>query len=103
MKNPNCKVLKGGLNYNRLKWNILLDDIMENKIKMIIISHKDRFIRFGFNWFEKLCQKFNTKFLIVNNENLSPQDELVQDIISIFHIFSCKLYGLRKYKKQIKE
>lgn len=92
-----------GLNYNRLKWNNLLNEVMENKIKMIVISHKDRFIRFGFSWFEKLCKKFNTKILIVNNEALSPQDELVQDIISILHVFSCRLYGLRKYKKQIKE
>lgn len=92
-----------GLNYNRLKWNNLLNEVMENKIKMIVISHKDRFIRFGFSWFEKLCKKFNTKILIVNNEILSLQDELVQDIISILHVFSCRLYGLRKYKKQIKE
>ena len=40
---------------------------------------------------------------VVNNEELSPQEELVQDIVSILHIFSCRLYGLRKYKKQIKE
>lgn len=92
-----------GLNYNCLKWNNLLNEVMENKIKMIVITHKDRFIRFGFSWFEKLCKKFNTKILIVNNEILSLQDELVQDIISILHVFSCRLYGLRKYKKQIKE
>ena len=40
---------------------------------------------------------------MVNNEELSPQHELVQDIISILHVFSCRLYGLRKYKKQIEE
>lgn len=39
--------------------------------------------------------------MIVNNEGLSPHEELVQDIVSILHIFSCRLYGLRKYKKQI--
>lgn len=76
---------------------------MENKIKTIVISNKDRFIRFGFDWFEKFCEKFNTKIVVVNNEILSPNEELVQDIISILHIFSCRLYGLRKYKNQIKE
>ena len=45
--------------------------------------------------------KFNTTIVIVNNEELSPQEELVQDIVSILHVFSCRLYGLRKYKKQI--
>lgn len=92
-----------GLNYNRKKWNKLLDEVMENKIKTIVISNKDRFIRFGYDWFEKFCEKFNTKIIIVNNETLSPNEELVQDIISILHVFSCRLYGFRKYKNQIKE
>ena len=92
-----------GLNYNRKKWNKLLDEVMENKIKTIVISNKDRFIRFGYDWFEKFCEKFNTKIIIVNNETLSPNEELVQDIISILHVFSCRLYGLRKYKNQIEE
>ena len=90
-----------GLNYNRKKWNKLLDEVMEQKIKTIIITHKDRFIRFGYDWFEKFCMKFHTTIVIVNNEELSPQEELVQDIVSILHVFSGRLYGLRKYKKQI--
>ncbi len=71
------------------------------KIKTIIVTHKDRFIRFGYDWFEKFCTKFNTTIIVVNNEDLSPQEELVQDIVSILHVFSCRLYGLCKYKKQI--
>ena len=92
-----------GLNYNRKKWNKLLEDVMENNIKTIVISSKDRFIRFGYDWFEKFCEKFHTKIMIVNNEALSPNEELVQDMISILHIFSCRLSGLRKYKNQIEE
>jgi predicted site-specific integrase-resolvase len=92
-----------GLNYNRKKWNKLLDEVMENRIKTIVISSKDRFIRFGYDWFEKFCKKFNTKIMIVNNEALSPNEELVQDTISILYMFSCRLYGLRKYKNQINE
>ena len=92
-----------GLNYNRKKWNQLLNEVMENKIKTIVISNKDRFIRFGYDWFEKFCEKFHTSIIVVNNETLSPNEELVQDIISILHVFSCRLYGLRKYKKQIKD
>ena len=92
-----------GLNYNRKKWNKLLEEVMEHRIKTIVISSKDRFIRFGYDWFEKFCEKFHTKIMIVNNETLSPNEELVQDMISILHVFSCRLYGLRKYKNQIKE
>ena len=90
-----------GLNYNRKKWNQLLVEVMENKIKMILVSHQDRFVRFGFDWFEKFCNKFNVEIVVVKNEKLSPHEELVQDIVSILHEFSCRLYGLRKYKKQI--
>ena len=90
-----------GLNYNRKKWNQLLGEVMENKVKIIFVSHKDRFVRFGFDWFEKFCNKFNVEIVVVKNDKLSPHEELVQDIVSILHVFSCRLYGLRKYKKQI--
>lgn len=92
-----------GLNYNRKKWNRLIEESMENKIDTIIVTHKDRFIRFGYDWFERFLAKFNVKIIVVNNELLSPQEELVQDIISILHVFSCRIYGLRKYKKKIEE
>ena len=69
----------------------LLDEVMEQKIKTIIVTHKDRFIRFSYDWFEKFCMKFNTTIVVVNNEELSPQEELVQDIVSILHV--CSLVG----------
>ena len=90
-----------GLNYNRKKWNKLIDECMLNEIDTIYITHKDRFIRFGYSWFEKFLNKFNVKIIVVNNEDLSPQEELVQDIVSILHVFSCRIYGMRKYKKKI--
>lgn len=92
-----------GLNYNRKKWNKLIDECMTNEIDTIIITHKDRFIRFGYDWFERFLAKFNVDIIVVNNESLSPQEELVQDIILILHIFSCRIYGLRKYKNKIRE
>ena len=95
--------LGSGLNYNRKKWNRLLDDCMKNEVETIMISHKDRFIRFGYDWFERFLAKFDVKVIIAKNEEHSPQEELVQDIISILHVFSCRLYGLRKYKKRIQE
>lgn len=92
-----------GLNYNRKKWNKLLDECMLSEVGTIIISNKDRFIRFGYEWFERFLSKFNVKLIVVNNESLSPNEELVQDIISILHIFSCRIYGLRKYKRKLRE
>jgi len=92
-----------GLNYKRKKWNQLLDDVMERKVSKIFIAYKDRFIRFGYEWFEELCEKHGTEFIVINNEEMSPEKELVEDLVSIIHVFSCRIYGLRKYKKIIKE
>lgn len=90
-----------GLNYNRKKWNKLLEDCMLGTIKTIIIAHKDRFIRFGYQWFEQFLKSNGVEIIVVNNETLSPEEEMIQDLISIIHVFSCRIYGLRKYKKQI--
>ena len=49
----------------------------------------------------KTLQRWDREGTLVNYEELSPKEELVQDIVSILHVFSCRLYGLRKYKKQI--
>lgn len=92
-----------GLNYNRKKWNEIIDNSIKGEIKVIIIAHKDRFIRFGYDWFEKFLKSNGTEIIVVNNESVSPEQELVNDLISIIHVFSCRIYGLRKYKKQIKE
>ena len=73
---------------------------MEGNISTIIIAHKDRFVRFGYDWFEEFLRKMGVEIMIVNNEKLSPQEELVQDLISIIHVFSCRIYGLRKYKRK---
>lgn len=92
-----------GLNYNRKKWNKLLEDCMLGLVKIIIVAHKDRFIRFGYEWFERFLKSNGVEIIVVNNETTSPEQELVNDLISIIHVFSCRIYGLRKYKKQIKE
>lgn len=92
-----------GLNYKRKNWNKLLDQVMNNKIETIYITYKDRFIRFGYDWFENLCHQFDTQIVVLNDKTTSPQQELVEDLISIIHVFSCRIYGLRKYKTDIKE
>ena len=94
--------IASGLNFKRKNWNRLIDDCMENKITTIIIAHKDRFCRFGFDWFENFLKKYGVEIIVVNNDKFSPQQELVQDLISIIHVFSCRIYGLRKYKSIIK-
>jgi inosine-5'-monophosphate dehydrogenase len=91
-----------GLNYDRKHWNdLLLNQIPKGEIEKIYITYKDRFVRFGFDWFERFCNHYNCEIVIINNPDTSPQKELVDDLISIIHVFSCRIYGLRKYKKDI--
>lgn len=92
-----------GLNYNRKNWNKLLDLVTESKIDTVYITYKDRFIRFGYDWFERFLNKHGTKLVVLNKKDTSPNQEFVEDIISIIHVFSCRLYGLRKYKQTLKD
>lgn len=92
-----------GLNYNRKKWNKLMDLVEENKIGKIYIAYKDRFIRFGYDWFNHFCQKHGCDIVVLNNPSLSPEEELTQDLLTILHVFSSRNDGIRKYQKQIKK
>lgn len=92
-----------GLNYVRPKWNELLQAVMRGEIDKIYITYKDRFVRFGFEWFESLCNQHQTEIIVLNNETTSPENELVDDLTSIVDDFSCRFSSLRKYKKLLKE
>ena len=93
-----------GMNYNRKNWNKLIDDCFDMKIDKIIISHKDRFVRFGFDWIANLLERLTgTKIIVAENIATTPEAELIQDLISIIHVFSCRVYGLKKYKKKIEK
>ena len=90
-----------GLNYNRKKWNQLLKEVMDNQIDTIFITYKDRFIRFGYDWFERLCKMHNTEIVVLNNIETSPTQEMIDDMVSIVQVFSGRLSGLRKYQTKI--
>ena len=107
-KNPkNLKVFSevgSGLNDNRTELKKLLDMVMNDEVDRIFILYKDRLTRFGFNYLEQICNKFGTKIIVISEEiqEKSIQEELAEDIISIIHSFSSKLYGMRnKIKEKI--
>jgi predicted site-specific integrase-resolvase len=92
-----------GLNYQRKNFNKLINEITDGLVNEIIIAHEDRLVRFGFDIIKILCEKYNTKLTIINDNNLSPIEEMTQDLISIIHVFSSRLYSLRKHKNKIRE
>jgi putative resolvase len=89
-----------GLNYKRKNFNDLLERVENNEISKIIVTHKDRFIRFGFDWFEEFCNRHKTEIVVLDSTEKDVQSELVEDLISIIHVFSCRIYGLRNYKRK---
>lgn len=92
-----------GLNYKRKGLRTLLGYVLQGSCKRIVVAHKDRLCRFGYDLIKWLCEQNGCEILVLNQENLSPEREMVEDILAIIHVFSCRLYGLRKYKAQIKE
>ena len=91
-----------GLNYKRKSWNKLIQDCFNGKINKIYVSYKDRFVRFGFDWFDTfLHDTCGVEIVVIENVLQSPQEELIQDLISIIHSFSCRIYGLRKYERKL--
>ena len=93
----------GGLNYQRKQFNRLMEQIELGQVRRLIIAHKDRLVRFGFEWFAAFCARHGTELLIVNGDTLSPEQELAQDLLSIVHVFSPRLNGLRSYQKVIRD
>ena len=91
-----------GLNFKRKNFLKLMDDVELGLISRIVITYKDRLLRFGFDFFERFCKKHGCEIIVINNVTTSPEQEMIKDLISIIHVFSCRIYGLRKYKKELR-
>ena len=93
----------GGLNFNRKQFLGIMDAIANREVKILILAHKDRLTRFGFEWFERFAKMNGCEMMVLNQERLSPEQEMVQDLMTIVHCFSSRLYGLRNYRKKLAE
>lgn len=89
------------LNYKRKNWNKLLKQIENNEIDKIYVTYKDRFVRFGYEWFEDFCASHGAEIIVLNQKQTSPEEELTEDLLSILHVFSARSYDLKKYKAEI--
>ena len=79
--------------------------ITNSEVDKIVVLYKDRLIRFGYELIENLCEKYGTTIEIIDNTEKTEEQELVEDLIQIVTVFSCRLQGKRasKAKKMIKE
>lgn len=93
----------GGLNFKRPKFLQIIQWAVQGEVKTLYVAHKDRLCRFGFELVEEIIKWGGGSIVVANAETLSPHEELTQDLLSIIHCFSSRLYGLRKYKTKVKK
>jgi len=67
-----------GLNYKREQFMRLCELIEQGRVKRLMLAHRDRLVRFGYEWFEAFCERHGTQVIVMNNEKLSPEKEVVE-------------------------
>jgi predicted site-specific integrase-resolvase len=87
-----------GINYNKRGLCELLELICKNRIDTIYILYKDRLVRFGFELIQKIAELHDTKIVVLDNEDKTKEQELVEDLMQIITVFSCRLHGKRAAK-----
>jgi predicted site-specific integrase-resolvase len=97
--NENIKEIGSGVNDKRKKLQLLLNN---DKITKIVIEHKDRLTRFGFNYLEILLSRVGCEIIVINNTD-NDKDDLMQDLISIITSFTARYYGLRRSKRKTEQ
>ncbi|QPG50100.1 IS607 family transposase [Saccharolobus solfataricus] len=90
-----------GLNMKRKGFLKLLRMILNNEVSRVITAYPDRLVRFGFEILEEVCKAHNCEIVVLNQEDKTPEEELVEDLATILVSFSGKLHGMRsqKYEK----
>ena len=101
---PNSIIIKdlgSGLNFNKKGLKTLLAMILNQEIDTLVLTHKDRLLRFGSELMFKLCQHFGVRIVILNQQTeQSFEETLSQDVIELMTVFCARLYDARSHKKR---
>jgi predicted site-specific integrase-resolvase len=92
------KDIGSGVNFKRRGFTKMLDQVLEGKVQQIVIMHKDRMCRFGFELVEQICKKCGTEIIIHTKKSGTEKDdsaELSEDLLSIITIFTARSHGIR--------
>ena len=93
--------LGSGMNYHKKGLRELLRRICNGEVGRLVVTHKDRLLRFGAELVFSVCEHFGTEVVIINrSEDTSYEEDLGQDVLEIISVFSARLYGSRSYKNQ---
>lgn len=103
---PNADIIKdigSGLNYKRKGLQAILQRVLQGDKLTVVVAHRDRLCRFGFDLIRFLVEQNGGEVMVLDRDDVSPQRELTEDLLSILHVFSQRLPGLRRYESKIKE
>ena len=92
------KDIGSGLKEDRRNFQKLLKMVMNREVSKVVIMYPDRLTRFGFKTLKEFFKSYGTEIVVINHEEKSPQEELVEDLISVISHFAGKLYGMRSHK-----
>lgn len=93
--------LGSGMNYRKKGLRRLLDDIISGRVGRLVITHKDRLLRFGAELVFAICEAKNVEVIILNQgEDATFEEDLAKDVLEIITVFSARLYGSRSRKNQ---
>ena len=93
-----------GINWKRKGLKKILEQTMLGNVEQVVVAHRDRLCRFAFELIEFIFESNNVKLLIIDTKvGESVNNELVDDILSIIHVYSCRAMGKRRYviQKQV--
>lgn len=90
-----------GINFKRKRFLELVRLVLDRQVGRVIVSYEDRLTRFGFDFFKEVFSWHGCEIITINSKASSPQQELVEDLMTIIHVFSSRLYGLRRNKEHI--
>ena len=91
-----------GMNYYKKGLTKLIDLILDNQVQRLILTHKDRLLRFGAEIVFSICEAKNVEVIIINQGDETPsfEEEFAKDVLEIITVFSARLYGSRSKKNK---
>ena len=103
---PDAEVIRdigSGLNEKRRGYRILLDRLLTGDKLQLVIAHRDRLCRFGIGTIQYMVEQNGGELVVLDTSVHSPTEELTANLLSILHVFSCRMHGLRGYRDALSE
>lgn len=103
-KYPEAEIVKdigSGISFKRKGLRAVLESALSGNSITLVSAHRDRLARFGFDLVRWIIERSGGKLVVLKESYLSPEQELTTDLLTILHVFSCQMHGLRNYKNEV--